>query len=86
MGRQILNWEDSWVGDEIHLGYSVLVLDELFLMKSVEMLGKGLCLYSVHLGFAGGRPLIDLERLVLLLIRGFKIELSGLVMSNSNRG
>ncbi len=58
------------------------MLNELFLMKSVEVSREGFCLHSFYFWLTSLGPLVDLKRLVLLLICGFKVELGWLIVTH----
>ncbi len=58
----------SGVGDEVHLGDSVLVLDELLLVERIEVLGETLSAHGLHFRLTGLGSMGHLEALILFLI------------------
>ena len=72
--------ETSWVWDIVHLGHLILMLNELFLVVSVEVLWETFSFHSFSFGFGGEGSISDQEWFVLGLVGGFKIKLVGLVM------
>ncbi len=75
----------SGVGDQIDVRHPVLVLHELLLVESVEMLREGLCHHSLGLGFAGLGAACQLEGLVDCLIGGLEFETLRQVVRHSNK-
>jgi hypothetical protein len=76
----------SWVRNQIDFWYSILVLDKLFLIESVEMLRERLSDNCLNCRLTSHWSLAQLEWLVFFLIGCLKVKLLWLYVVDSIEG